>query len=238
MKTTLLKFKHQNLDLFNAKYKDVSILEQIKYALTYFYSTPCHHKKETPKEWNPLFIHFSCGIFDPFRVGPQEYGKRNIDELFEPWKDASGLARTRIFLNKTKKLMDERQYHKNKDNAFIHQDINHIMSLEFIITRELVSSNQDIIGFFHLKTKTFKRYFIKDVRKLCELLRFSNQDFTRIFGHSEEFKIYPQDMSKEEFNKTVSGLITDASDMKIQNEHILEMLTFFRETNTVVSFFA
>ena len=230
MKARVLKFKKRDLNLFNDTYRGVSVLDQINFALSDFYSTPCSDKKEMPKEWNPIFIHYSCSIFDPYRIGTADYALK-IKDLYEPFQGASGVERTKIFLEQTKQLLSENAYH-TEDFGLNH--IEPTMSCHFITTREPIDENKDIIGFYHIESKKYKRYLINDVRKLCELLRFSSYDFPRIFGHSDEFQYYGRKLPKEEFQSRVSEFVEDASHIDIKDENILAMLSFFRDSDSNV----
>lgn len=231
----------QNSNILNNTYEGIPVLQQIKFALSNFYSTPCHNKKETPEQWNPIFLHYTCGIFDPTRVGPSDYLKNGgVDALFQPWEGASGVQRTEMFLEKTKKMMDEQKYYDNSD-ALAKKTPEHTMSTHFIITREVIDDNTDILGFYHIESRKFKRYLIKDVRRLCELLRFSNHDFTRIFGYpeSDSYEFYNDNLSKEEFESEVSMVIENARNIDITDKNILTMLSYLRDTgDNVVSLFS
>ena len=224
----LENYKH---NIFNDTYKDISIIEQINFALSGFYCTPCHHKKETPDEWNPLFLHFWFGGFDPYRISMCECSTEDLTDLFELRKNMSGLEATKEYLEDIKEIIGKDNHHTDIFRAVSQTSI---LSNHFIITKEPLTDNSEIIGFFHLETKTFRRYVIKDVKKLCELLRFSSHDFTKIFGYPEKTEVFKHDTSKEEFQKEFLNLVESAQHIEIENEHILEMLACFRDKKSNV----
>lgn len=99
----------------------------------------------------------------------------------------------------------------------------------FIITQEVLSKNSIVLGFFHTALHSYNRYKIKNIIKLCELLRVMRGDFSQILGKAspDDFKIYNSNITKKRYLSEISSLISSASFIPIQNEHIFEMLKYF-----------
>ena len=86
------------------------------------------------------------------------------------------------FLAKVKNYIEtDKRYKTSKDP-------DKFLGTDFILTNEH-NGNQTIVGFFNLETKKYKRYLIKDVKKFCKTLRFSNVDYQRILGGCKKFKV-------------------------------------------------
>ncbi len=253
---TLLQLKTSSLDLrknvYRESIKEITPLLQLTFALYDFYNEPNFPDGIAPGRWNPIFLHTVYGIFDPYMVGSEimngVYNSHKSD-VYGRWYRSNGIKRTRIFLNLVKKRVQECSYHidfsipqrniKLGDHVFSTGYEEYIMSKHFICTREMITHKTIIIGFYHLATGTFKRYLIKDVKKLCKLLRVFNGDFIRLLGESNRksdiYKQYNVNITKDEFDKRVLQLVSDASSIPVTNEHILEMLKVLREFSSNVS---
>ena len=99
----------------------------------------------------------------------------------------------------------------------------------FIVTQEGINENSIILGFFQVVTHTYTRYKIKDIRKLCELLRVAQGDFSQILGKAspDDFSIYNTHVDRKKYLSEISSLISNASFTPIQDVHILKMLECF-----------
>lgn len=239
-----LKLKNHGLCLRKNAYtessKEITLLYQLTFALDSFYKEPCTQEGKAPNNWNPIFLHYYYGVFDPYMVG--SYSTNTLYNSgkgypFKPWNDQNGLERTKLFLQEIKEKMESTKYHIELDlpNRFIgrmngYED--YILSTHYVTTREMVTHKTIIIGFFHLATGTYKRYLIKDVKKLCKLLRVFNGDFRRLLGLTDKgpgyvFDFDPEynkNLTKEELDKRILQLVSDASSIPVTNEHVLEML--------------
>ncbi len=243
-----LKLVTPDLDLRRDMYKGISLLFQLTFALDGFYQEPYSINEKAPSNWNPIFLHYFYGILDPYMCGSQIMCNPDESKLFEPWNNPNGIERTRLFLKEVACRMKETKYHINEnipndvpDFCVTNQLISdkcaeYIMSTHFITTREVLTRDSIIIGFFHLQTSSFKRYLIKDVKKLCRVLRVFNGDFELLLGRSGKCKSieyiydldYNKNTTKEEFDSKISKLIFDASSYRIKNEHVLLMLRELR----------
>jgi len=244
--------EHSGLDLRRTVYKNIPLLFQITFALDGFYQEPSS-QGTAPPTWNPIFLHYVYGIFDPYMRGFLHDKDPNPGEngLYEPWNGVNGLERTKYFLNLVQRVMEEENYHIKEEPP---EDVilvgdgypDFIMSTHFITTREMITHKTIIIGFFHLKTRTYQRYLIKDVKKVCGLLRVFNGDFKRLLGISTKpiphkrilySKEYNKSLTKEELDKRLYQLISDASSIPITNEHILEMLKVLKKDKDNIYYF-
>jgi len=106
----------------------------------------------------------------------------------------------------------------------------------FIVTQEVINENSIILGFFHLCTHVYNRYKIKDITRLCELLRVAQGDFSQILGKAspDDFKIYNTNVNRKKYLSEISSLISNASFTPIQDTHILKMLKYFNINGGIV----
>lgn len=230
-------------NVYKESIKDITPLLQLKFALTSYYREPCSISGIAPKNWNPIFLHGIYDVFDPNMVSSINSNiMYNLcqSEVFEPWTGPNGLERTRIFLYMVREKMEEDSYHTNfnvpedviKDiRGCLIQDgyEDYIMSLHYITTKEIVTRKSVIIGFYHIASGEYKRYLIKNIKKLCKLFRVYHGEFNRIFGNPplekhDPNRIYNKNTTSEELDKKILQLVTDASAIPVTNKHILEMM--------------
>lgn len=217
------KYKQGNQQ--KQQYKNIPFVNQIFFALKDFYTIPLFSRNKPPNEWYPIFIHYSCGTFDPYMAGPYNSGPRDPKhKLFEPWTDCNGIEKTKQMIERTKYLLKERDY-INKPRYSSNE---YLLSTHFVITREYINSKDIVIGFFNMLDKAYKRFLIKDVNRLCKFLQID----TQVIIDGQLFWLD----NNSGLEKIINELITDAINIPIQNEHILEFLVAFREQEKIHMF--
>jgi hypothetical protein len=213
----MLTLKQPNI--FSRTYRGVPLVQQLAIALERMYSLEASNLRRIPEEYNPVFFHYSTRQVDPLRIDPQDREYNAPEKLWEPLKK-DGMKKTRERLAVIKQFYDE---HKNRaDNP---------LDASCIITREH-KGNQVTIGMFHLDGGRYERYFIRDLKKVCKLLRKTGYDFARVFGQAEKLVFCNEGVSDEEIEKKLSGLVVE-DHTEITNEHILEIIRFFKPDNVV-----
>ena len=178
-----LLLKDVGFNKINSKrdgYLDIPLVYQISYALSQFYDLPKNTLKPVPPEWNPVLIFYTAGLFDPNMMGPQG---TITEELWEPWPDAIGVEKTKEYANSIKEFIAKCDQYKDQKPLYRgERGWPTILYNHFVLTREVITNKTIILGFYHLETGRFRRYLIKDVKKLCKVLRVTKGDFPRLLG--------------------------------------------------------
>ena len=169
----------------------------------YFLPTLADGDKITraPGDWSTL-IQYGHVKFDPHYVGMEECTLDDTfyDSVFTKRTEEEGEKASIEIFDFIKERMLKRNWHLlQKGMSGFPQ--NHIR------TKEDITKNSAIIGFYYLKDGVYERYFVKNVSKVLKYRE-----------HPEKLKKY----------------IFDASSMPIQNKTILSMLDYFKNNKSNV----
>jgi len=194
------------LDFYTKKtYSGEQVLPKVYNAVSFLYFPPtiCDVGKTTqaPKDWSTL-IQYNHIRFDPQYIGMEECP---LDDTFydivftKRSEEESEKAAIEIF-----------DYIKDsmlKENVHLLQEAMSGSPKNHIRTKEDITKNSSIIGFYYLKDGVYERYLVKNVDKV---LKYRDQP--------EKLKKY----------------ISDASHIPIKNKIILSMLDYFRNRKSNV----
>lgn len=230
---TILNTIENKVNLEKKVFIRIPLQDLFEFAITQFYPpdwlrvVPAQIK-ETPPEWNPVYIHY-YREFDPYMRGLDDVDQRS-EELFTPWEGVNGLERARVYAEEVKNQIDSSDYFKKSilSIEFPYECLDSLLFRRFIFTREKVSYNSIILGFYHIAAGTYERYLIKDLKKYCRILRKSDGDFVKILGSSKYPKRRFNIKSEEEKIKKSLPLIDNVTDTEIYNPCVAAMMDIFR----------
>jgi hypothetical protein len=213
-------------DLFSVLTHDGLLLfPKLRYALTSFYATPSRKGMHAPKSWNPT-IKYDFVSLDPCMLGFDE----EVEKESDFFKKRSGAAA----MQATIEVFD---YIKNKMNSTRCQHtIRPIESAQhYIITKEQVTKNSVIIGFFYLKDNFYERFLIKDLKAFCEAISPTVNSFSKILKEWAPREMQgTAEMNIKEMTDMVRPLVEDARTLPIDDIYIQEMIKYFIESERKV----
>lgn len=215
-----------NKDLFSIVTHDtVPLLPKLQNAVAAFYATPGRQNIWAPKEWNPI-IKYRGFTFDPYMLGLDE----QVEDKLEYFKERSG----RKSMQATTEIFD---YIKEKmATKKVHLTLNEVHYAEhYIVTKEEVTKNSIIIGFFYLKDNYYERFLIKDLKKFCK----AASPFTNISKRVlKKWKPIEEILTVEEALRrqlvATRPLVSSAQEIPIQNIYIEKMIKYFTESDRKV----
>lgn len=176
MTNILTMHEHNSL---NHKYLGIPFCDQLRIALYEFYldkmlahkkSAPNKHTFTFPTHYDPVLI--ALISFDPMYVG------KNDCKLFEypeemqwkEWPDCNRIEKLEKFIDLLYNSLLKNCRNTHKEIFPLYKRNEYIMLEHFIFVKEMISHNSIIIGFYHLASKTYRRYLIKDVGKVIKTL--------------------------------------------------------------------
>lgn len=95
----------------------------------------------------------------------------------------------------------------------------HLFFNNNLITREFISKNEIIIGFYDLNVNTFRRYLIQDIDNVCKLLQIDNNDLLRLDNITD----------KKAFQSRLLSFIETADHIQVDDKYILQVTNHFLE---------
>ncbi len=226
----------KKFNLWKEIYPGIDLCTEMHFALLQFYPSNSvlilsHFSKLPPEEWNPIYFHYYNGEFDPYLMGQADTDCTS-DKLFTPWEGANGEERAGLYALYVKEQIDTSDYYKIRKlspGMKYNKSLDAVLSTRFIHTREKVSDNSIILGFYHIEPDIFERYLVKDLKQVCETFRFVDGDFVRILGASKyPFKTYNVEDSKDITVRKLYPLIENVTNSKIQDPCLEVMMNILR----------
>jgi hypothetical protein len=215
-----------NKDLFSiVTHETVPLLQKLQNSVGALYATPGRQNIWAPKEWNPT-IKYKGFTFDPYMVGLDE----QVEDKSEYFKARSGResmqAITEVFDYIKEKMATKK----------VHLTLNEVHYAEhYIVTKEDVTKNSIIIGFFYLKDNYYERFLIKDLKKFCKAASTFNNLSKKIL---KKWKPIEGIMTVEESLRrqlaTVRPIVSSAQEIPIQSIYIEKMIEYFTESEKKV----
>ena len=215
-----------NKDLFSIVTHDtVPLLQKLQNSVGALYATPGRQNIWAPKEWNPT-IKYKGFTFDPYMIGLAE----QVEDKSEYFKARSGResmqAITEVFDYIKEKMATKK----------VHLTLNEVHYAEhYIVTKEDVTKNSIIIGFFYLKDNYYERFLIKDLKKFCRALSSTTNISKRIL---KKWKPVEEVLTVEESLRreidAVRPLVSSAREIPIQSIYIEELIKYFTDSERKV----
>jgi hypothetical protein len=229
----------KNTNIFKYKYEGIYLTDMLTYALHKFYDRPANREGMTPpfSDYYPIYHYsaFICGTMDPKYISWEQTPV--VEEMYKPWEDFGFPNRFEDTLYEIKKAVIEKPaFFYRKWNSFTSalDNIDRILSTNIIITREKLTHKTIIIGFLDIKTGEFKRFLIKNVKKVCRALRTSEGDFSFLLGepkseHAYDWRLYPV-LDVKEYDELIKPYVFSAGNIPVTNKYILTILDIFNTT--------
>ena len=215
-----------NKDLFSIVTHDtIPLLPKLQNAVAAFYATPGRQDMWAPKEWNPI-IKYRGFTFDPYMLG-----------LSEQVTDKSEYFKVRSGVKSMQAVIEVFDYIKEKmATKKVHLTLNEAHYAEhYIVTKEEVTKNSIIIGFFYLKDNYYERFLIKDLKKFCKAVSLTSNISKKILKKWKPIgeTLTVEELLRREIN-AVRPLVSSAREIPIQNIYIEELIKYFTESERKV----
>ena len=215
-----------NKDLFSIVTHDtIPLLPKLQNAVAAFYATPGRQNIWAPKEWNPT-IKYRGFTFDPYMLGLSEQAT-DKSEYFKVRSGRKSMqAMTEVF-DYIKEMMTTKK---------VHLTLNEVHYAEhYIVTKEDVTKNSIIIGFFYLKDNYYERFLIKDLKKFCKAVSSTSNISKRIL---KKWKPVEEVLTVEESLRreidAVRPLVSSAREIPVQSIYIEELIKYFTNSEQKV----